>query len=161
MIIKLNFFCKPKSIRCLDWLYDIQRDLNVSFWEIKLLLFTEESTQNSEENEETSQDEQQVHEENTQNYEETPQDEHLMATKPQAHQTHWKKKVRTKFYIKNIDEMLWWNIADFVLYSLVYTVLFLVKVEILLLKFRCNYFGLFDDRSKLFKEAMFFVIIFT
>ena len=66
----------------------------------------EESTQNSEENEETSQDEQQVHEENTQNYEETPQFEHLMATKPQAHQTHWKKKVRTKFYIKNIDEML-------------------------------------------------------
>ena len=161
MIIKPNFLCNPKSIRCLDWLYDIQRDLNVSFCEIKLLLFTEESTQNSEENEETSQDEQQVHEEstqnsekneetsqdeqqvheeNTQNYEETSQDEHLMATKPQAHQTHWKKKVRTKFYIKNIDEMLWWNIADFVPFPLVCTVLFSVKLDILnSLNLRCTY----------------------
>ena len=70
-----------------------------------------------------------------------------MATKPQAHQTHWKKKVRTKFYIKNIDEMLWWNIADFVPYSLICTVLFSVKLEILnLLNLRCTYFGLFDDK---------------
>ena len=70
-----------------------------------------------------------------------------MATKPQAHQTHWKKKVRTKFYIKNIDEMLWWNIADFVPYSIVCTVLFSVKLEILnLLNLRCTYFGLFDDK---------------
>ena len=65
--------------------------------------------QDSGDNGEPSENVQQINEQSTQNSEEnekTSQNEHLMATKPQAHQTHWKKKVRTKFYIKNIDEML-------------------------------------------------------